>query len=185
MPTDILYINAHLAAHDNQQSSRIDQLNKILAYTNDKELGTVILSGDLNFRMVDGNDQATEFTNNYTMFKEHVINFPPTFKYHRGNPGECYNYKRTPSYCDRIFISSNHTVGFQKYDSLHNVLSSDHKPVYLQFSIIFNNLNELHQLIPVKSVSTHRKELVCNGYQFIWKFKILIVFIILLVCIYR
>jgi len=71
-------------------------------------------------------------------FKENLITFPPTFKVYPDRP-YAYQEKRTPSWCDRILWKS--APGFETgviskiYTNAPKIRSSDHKPVYSEFSI--------------------------------------------------
>lgn len=81
-------------------------------------------------------------------FTEACIDFQPTYKYHVG----CAIYKttRAPSWCDRILYQSTYNSTFIKkktdkvlpqigaYNSIKNVFSSDHQPVYLSITIPFD-----------------------------------------------
>jgi len=71
-------------------------------------------------------------------FQEKEIVFPPTFKVYPKLPYD-FQKKRTPSWCDRILWKS--APGFEKdvecsgYWNAPKILSSDHKPVYGEFSV--------------------------------------------------
>ena len=67
-------------------------------------------------------------------FEEGAIDFAPTFKVLKKEPGPGhYKKQRVPSYCDRVlFKSSPHLKGnveVKKYVSCPDVSTSDHKPV--------------------------------------------------------
>ena len=127
----------------------------------------VVLMGDLNYRLnnlnVDMNkiqEEHLTFLNydqlkyennikrlNLCGFKEGEINFKPTFKY--WNNTSNYQYMDThkidqaPAWTDRILYRKNDTctnildVNQDKYDSMHEITMSDHKPVYSYFSLNF------------------------------------------------
>lgn len=137
----ILHINAHLQAHDHNHEKRLRQLKSILEFCKGMEVATgqrtdtVILSGDLNFRMKGGLDQAVDFLRLFPQFKESKIKFQPTYKY----KGGALVPSRTPSYCDRIFVASRHDLKFLKYTSMPQIVASDHKPVVCEFCVIEAN----------------------------------------------
>lgn len=172
---NILYINAHCIPHPYNQKTRMKQLKYILDSSFVKGVETIILSGDLNFRIVDNKDQASEFFEQFPIFKEAKINFEPTYKY----KNNILNLSRTPSYCDRILICSKKKIKFNDYNLLRNIKYSDHKPVYLSFSLngIVKNTNEL--LIHQKIVTKYR-EILTYIYQFLYTYIIIILFLSLL-----
>ena len=75
-------------------------------------------------------------------YKEDAIHFPPTFKYDPGtNEFDTSSKQRVPSYTDRILYKSRkngsghhgekrHKIKPLHYDSVQDVVSSDHKPVW-------------------------------------------------------
>ena len=65
-------------------------------------------------------------------FNEEPIHFPPTFKYDVGTSNFDSSYKqRVPSYTDRILYKARKAaVKNLHYDSVHEVVTSDHKPVW-------------------------------------------------------
>lgn len=125
----IVHINAHLAAYEHNQPTRLRQLNEILDFIG-KGMDTVILSGDLNFRCCPF-DQGDEFKQLNPQFKEEEIHFKPTYKYCQNG----YDPARRPSYCDRVMVASIFNVEFKEYRSLDQIKTSDHKPVVCWFTI--------------------------------------------------
>lgn len=72
----------------------------------------------------------------------------PTYKFVKKN--NKYNYKRTPSWCDRILYSSSNSSKIVKdrYTSKSNINYSDHKPVFSTFklSVRKEDKNKKHKL---------------------------------------
>ncbi|KAG7884140.1 hypothetical protein KL938_002012 [Ogataea parapolymorpha] len=78
-------------------------------------------------------------------FKEPEIKFLPTYKFKTGT--STYNYKRTPSWCDRILYLDykdleEDLMGLNeskerviKYDAVPSIKLSDHIPVYLRIDV--------------------------------------------------
>lgn len=69
---------------------------------------------------------------------EQAIHFPPTYRYAIGSSD--YNYKRMPSWCDRILWrlgpgAGNVDVRGLYYSSVQDCISSDHKPVIAGFEL--------------------------------------------------
>jgi len=65
-------------------------------------------------------------------FKEAPIEFPPTFKVVKGEPGLVYGLKRSPAWCDRVVVRSNlphKTAHVGAYYCCPDISTSDHKPV--------------------------------------------------------
>lgn len=118
---NLVHINCHLVAHDHNSKRRMEQLEEILSFSY-IHLNTIILSGDMNFRSL---EETRHFREKFPMFKEHMIEFKPTYKYN----GKVLSSKRTPAYCDRIMYSSIFDASSLSYKSLDSVISSDHKPV--------------------------------------------------------
>ena len=68
-------------------------------------------------------------------YHEDAITFPPTFKYDPGtNQFDTSSKQRVPSYTDRILYKwrscSQNKITPLHYDSVQDVLTSDHKPVW-------------------------------------------------------
>ena len=127
----------------------------------------IVLMGDLNYRLnnlnVDMNkiqEEHLQFLNydqlkyenninrlNMNGFKEGEINFKPTFKY--WNNSDNYQYIDThkidqaPAWTDRILYKKNETcknvldIKQDKYNSMQEIIMSDHKPVYSYFTLNF------------------------------------------------
>lgn len=112
----------------------------------------VFWCGDLNFRLeqsrevvmreVDGGKSSLDFDQlNYLKnegfifrgYSEDKIRFPPTYKYDPGtNQFDTSQKKRVPSYTDRILYKHQTTTAVNPlhYDSVQEVTTSDHKPVW-------------------------------------------------------
>lgn len=70
-------------------------------------------------------------------FHEMNIQFPPTYRYNRGNRTYSEEKNRTPSYCDRILyraINLDHVTP-EIYSDCNDITTSDHSPVFATFSI--------------------------------------------------
>lgn len=98
-----------------------------------------IASGELDDMLED--DQLIPMLNDenpaaFFGFQEAKITFKPTFKV---NKGEDYNYKskRCPAWCDRILWKSapGYKVHPNRYSNAPKICSSDHKPVYGEFTV--------------------------------------------------
>lgn len=156
----ILHVNAHLPAHEHNHEKRLGQLRTILEFCKAMEMAvgqhanTVIISGDLNFRMKDGFDQSADFLRLFPQFKESKIEFQPTYKY----KGNVLVSSRTPSYCDRVFVASRHDLVFLKYTSMSHVVASDHKPVVCEFFV-----PETKSEMPTASKNGTEAEILCSG----------------------
>lgn len=160
---EILHMNAHLAAHPEGQRTRMQQILTMLGACRDERFETIILSGDLNFRMVDGKDQALEFQRTYAAFREDRIAFQPTFKY----DGDRLSPRRVPSFCDRVFVASRRDLRFLAYSSVDGILLSDHKPVYCRFEV--SGSPRKCDLLAVRGSSTRGKEILTKLYRKAWK----------------
>ena len=127
----------------------------------------IILMGDLNYRLnnlsIDMNmiqqdhllflnyDQLKNEKNlkrlNLLGFKEGEIYFKPTFKYWNNTSNfqyiDTHNIDQAPAWTDRILYKKNETcrniidIKQEKYDSMHDITMSDHKPVYSYFTLNF------------------------------------------------
>eukprot|EP00178_Gracilaria_changii_P011947 TRINITY_DN336_c0_g1_i1.p1 TRINITY_DN336_c0_g1~~TRINITY_DN336_c0_g1_i1.p1 ORF type:complete len:765 (+),score=107.44 TRINITY_DN336_c0_g1_i1:2788-5082(+) len=73
-------------------------------------------------------------------FTEGKIEFAPTFKVVRGQRSTMYQPNRVPGYCDRILWHSlpihRNQIRLRAYDSVPEIDTSDHKPVYAWFEVV-------------------------------------------------
>ena len=159
----ILHVNLHLKPHPENQRTRMKQIRSILGAMAGRDPGTILLSGDFNFRMVNGVDQGREFRSTYDFFYESPIQFPPTYKYRKG----ILDARRTPSYCDRILVASKATVTWHKYNSMDSVISSDHKPVYAVIDVEDNPQGG--KLLAVPALNTSLLERLTSLQDFLWR----------------
>ena len=131
--------------------------------TINKQIDFIIFMGDLNYRLNTEKFNIETIKQNYKeylifdqlifernnnrlkvdYFLEGEINFLPTFKYKNGTD-EFDNSKKdnNPAWTDRILFLKKSTiknvfdVSLKKYDSMQNIIMSDHKPVYAYFELI-------------------------------------------------
>lgn len=131
------------------------------------ELSHVIFTGDLNFRLnkffgdvdyrdpdiisqlLNENDELRDVMKSeraFTQFLEPSIQFPPTFKYNISSPKDdiaqdplYYNFKRQPSWCDRILYSN---ISKDAKPTLYKAIPrteifhfTDHQPVILSIEL--------------------------------------------------
>ena len=70
-------------------------------------------------------------------FSEGEIDFPPTYRYNRGNRIYSEEKQRVPSYCDRILWKSlpGASGTLNSYNCTNALVTSDHSPVYATFSL--------------------------------------------------
>ena len=131
-------------------------------YSGMNQYDLVIFSGDLNYRinmekeevkkLIDNKDFETllEKDQLYSAvtkkeidlddFYEGRITFLPTYKFMDGTND--YDYaERVPGWTDRILYRANNLsdIILCKYSSIHDVKTSDHKPVFAIFKINFNH----------------------------------------------
>lgn len=129
---DILHINVHLTHSPARQKVRMAQIESILRWEYSPHYSTIIFTGDFNFRIHNNYDQGQDFIREYgPAFKEAKIDFLPTYKF----TGNEYNPRRVPSYCDRVFVMTQHDLKFKQYIAMSQITASDHKPVYCLFSL--------------------------------------------------
>ena len=135
--------------------------------SNYQDFDFIILMGDLNYRLnnldIDMNrikDEYLLFLNydqlkneknlkrlNTLGFIEGEIYFRPTFKYWNNTSNfqyiDTHDIDQAPAWTDRVLykkkqISKNYLdVKQDKYDSMHNIEMSDHKPVFSYFTLSF------------------------------------------------
>ena len=134
---------------------------------NHKSLDFVVLMGDLNYRLNNLNINMDKIQSEHLFFltydqlknekdinrlnlcgfKEGEINFKPTFKYWNNTNNyqyiDTHKIDQAPAWTDRILFKKNETcinildVKQDKYDSMQNIIMSDHKPVYSYFTLNF------------------------------------------------
>ena len=127
----------------------------------------IILMGDLNYRLNNLDIDMNRIQNEYLLFLnydqlknernlkrlntlgflEGEIYFRPTFKYLNNTSNfqyiDTHDIDQAPAWTDRILykkkeVSKNYLdVKQDKYDSMHNIEMSDHKPVYSYFTLSF------------------------------------------------
>lgn len=127
-----------------------------------------ILMGDLNYRLNNLNIDMNKIQQEHLMFlkydqlrneqnlkrlnllgfKEGEIYFKPTFKYWNNSSNfqyiDTHDIDQAPAWTDRILYkikdinNTNLKVIQDKYDSMHYIEMSDHKPVYSYFILDFN-----------------------------------------------
>ena len=73
-------------------------------------------------------------------FQEGVVNWPPTYRMLKGEPGYSNKRNQNPSYTDRILWRSHDGfqshVGCSRYSGQLDVMTSDHRPVMAQFTVL-------------------------------------------------
>lgn len=67
----------------------------------------------------------------YPDYHEYDINFKPTYKRNKYEPGYFNKKNQAPSYTDRILLKNNtsNEIKLNSYNSLDHVYGSDHRPV--------------------------------------------------------
>ncbi|KAM0674057.1 Inositol-1 [Gurleya vavrai] len=119
----------------------MSQIKEIFSalYNYFREIDSIIIAGDFNFRGYKNedvhdfpNDQGTMFLNKYVNFKEPRIVHNATYKYEIGS--DQYDDSRNKSWCDRIFVGSKFGVNIMDYGIL-DINISDHKPVMANIDI--------------------------------------------------
>lgn len=146
--SELVFVSCHLTAHVENNDVRLSQILKIFECTCDEEtvrdVKTVIIAGDMNFRVASTKchatysaarqfDQCNDFKKMYPVFREGTVRFGPSYKY--VNNTNTLSKSRQPAWCDRIFVSSVYNVTFRRYSSIEDVILSDHKPVMSVFKI--------------------------------------------------
>ena len=162
---NIMFINCHLAANKENCEKRNCNFEYIIKNMNSNfsQFDFIIFMGDLNYRLNNNNIKIDNIRNNFLYlldydqliyekkihkkifsfgFKEGVINFLPTFKYyHNTDEFDVHNNKKLPAWTDRILYLKQETrfgildVQQIEYNSMQNIIMSDHKPVYSYFNI--------------------------------------------------
>ena len=160
---NIRFINSHLAAGfgNKKRSKRLFDLDNILIANNlnlKKNKDLVFFLGDLNFKINMEKQKVLKILNKNTKnyerlkeydelfhvlkfhtilenFKEHKINFSPSYKY---DLKTMYfdSSEKIPSWTDRILFKKNDSINILEYGNI-DIYVSDHKPVYLNFKINF------------------------------------------------
>ncbi|RLV89996.1 Polyphosphatidylinositol phosphatase INP52 [Spathaspora sp. JA1] len=145
----------------------------------------IIWFGDLNYRINLPNDkcrdlifqgayneliQADQLNDEkrnggaFKQFNEGVITFPPTYKYDKGTSNyDSSEKQRVPSWTDRVLFTSStglsQDLTLLKYDSVTDLVLSDHKPVYGVFDIKVDFINrERKAQISKELYNVYKKE---------------------------
>lgn len=82
--------------------------------------------------------------NVFNGYIEGKIDFPPSYRY-RIDTNVLTTKNRVPSYTDRILFSGKmkKTCSVKSYDTETDIVQSDHKPVFAQLEIEYNNKQEI------------------------------------------
>ncbi len=135
---------------------KIDKINVIiwlgcLNYKVDTELGEfsqAYIKGK-ELTLLDKDQMKTERNNNkefiFKDFNEGEIKFLPSSKYEEGsNKIDWTNKNNYPAWTDRIFykifknVQDKFSLDLIEYNSMHDIIFSDHKPVYAYFNFHYN-----------------------------------------------
>lgn len=178
-----LFINSHLAPHQNAISDRnkdfrticaglplphqdhLEQAFQLISTASRRERNVtdlfdrVFWMGDLNYRIDTSraDAEAVLATNDFrpllkhdqllnemaagktfVNFSEADITFKPSYKFDRNTTTyDTSDKQRVPSWTDRVLIRSKHTdaIEWLEYDACHEMLESDHRPVYAAFRV--------------------------------------------------
>ncbi|AET39026.1 phosphoinositide 5-phosphatase INP54 Ecym_3554 [Eremothecium cymbalariae DBVPG len=165
----LTFISAHLAASEGNRNlkRRINDFTTVMdhvRYSFSKIFdGLVFFCGDLNFRvqppqpigldytdanvirtLLDENDELNMIRSQHIAlqeFEEPIIEFSPTYKYFTEIDDSLYNFRRQPSWCDRILYSKsahNLFIKTQNYNAIVRTPAlyfSDHQPVVLGVTV--------------------------------------------------
>ncbi|WPK24192.1 hypothetical protein PUMCH_001457 [Australozyma saopauloensis] len=168
--TLLCFICSHLAAGQGNVDERHQNYKSIakIKFSKNKKIrqhDAVIWLGDFNFRIDMSNDRVKSFIEQgdyqrliehdqlskqmasgetFPFFDEKEITFAPTYKF--DNNTKTYDTsekQRTPAWTDRILsLSRQNTLKQEIYDSDHEILFSDHRPVYSVFNASVSVVNE-------------------------------------------
>lgn len=86
--------------------------------------------------------KSMNFHGKYPDYKEYDINFKPSYKRNKNEPGYFNKKSQAPSYTDRILLKNNTTneIILNSYRCLDNVYGSDHRPIQLDVNILMKPL---------------------------------------------
>lgn len=77
-------------------------------------------------------------------YQEGVLSFAPSYKVLPKT--NMYDFKRSPAWTDRVLYRSNDNIlNLMNYDSNNLLMQSDHRPVYAQFLLMFDEKQQCHQ----------------------------------------
>ena len=132
----LMFINCHLAALQGRIIQRNIDFERCVTNMHLKFLTYDQLKHEKNTKRL-----------NMCGFREGEINFKPTFKYWNNTNNyqyiDTHKIDQAPAWTDRILYKKNDTctnvvdVVQDKYDSMQDIIMSDHKPVYSYFTLSF------------------------------------------------
>jgi hypothetical protein len=160
--------SGHFQAGEENNKTRIENLNQLLnteinyKKMNFKDIDFWIFLGDANFRIemdykdvlglieknnlnyILKNDQFYKYRNyksDFNLINEGNITFNPTYKFVKGKNEYEYNEEklRVPSWTDRIFYVNRNGIKVLMYNSINDIVLSDHKPIIGVFEIFCKN----------------------------------------------
>ena len=162
-----MIINCHLAALQGRSEQRNIDFKRCVTQMNEnyENFDFIVLMGDLNYRLNNLNIDMERIQNEHLLFLnydqlkneknlkrldmlgfiEGEIYFKPTFKYWNNTSNFQYidtgKIDQSPGWTDRILykikVTNNLEIIQEKYDSMHHIEMSDHKPVFSYFSLNF------------------------------------------------
>eukprot|EP00127_Corallochytrium_limacisporum_P005855 Clim_evm20s213 gene=Clim_evmTU20s213 len=115
---------------------RIDQVG----FDEVKELNTRVRLGRGQWSEIQEHDQLNKVRQSgqaWYGFQEAAIDFAPTYKFNRDSDFYDEKSARIPAWCDRVLWSAREGIEVQcdEYGSCETVRSSDHRPVYAEFTL--------------------------------------------------
>ncbi|KAL6076224.1 putative Inositol/phosphatidylinositol phosphatase [Balamuthia mandrillaris] len=163
----LCFVGSHLAARDERVLTRNANYTAIIkglhlarnAFDITNGFNAIFWIGDLNYRLqglkreevlalIEAKDYKTLMKYDqlakergqgrcFAGFYEPPINFPPTYRYNRGNRTYSEEKMRMPSYCDRILYKKQpyFEVECHEYNCCDSIMSSDHSPLYGTYTI--------------------------------------------------
>lgn len=172
--TEICLVSSHLAAGLHNTVERHQNYKTIaqgIQFSKNRKIknhDVVVWLGDFNYRIGLANEQVKpliekrqfsklfeydqlniEMANgeSFPFFDEMEIQFPPTYKFDNGTKTyDTSEKQRIPAWTDRILsLSQNKIIKQTVYDSVEDIIFSDHRPVYSNFEISVNIVNEMQK----------------------------------------
>jgi len=179
--TRFCFLNSHLNAHTEFMERRNEDIKAIISglhrpIPNFESINShyCFFLGDLNYRIEMEHEEVLELVQQKNwerlLFKDQLkdqqtkgkalsgfseadISFPPTFKVKKTVDPQ-YSTQRVPSYCDRVLWKAYPCLHLRclKYQSIPEIITSDHKPVHGIFEVEYISTKSLQIAENVKQI---------------------------------
>lgn len=137
-------------------NAQVSSITHLPSFKDDDERSNIkAAKGHLLKKRLEHDRLSQQFANNEQFSNLGLIESPITFcetcrrvEGRSLNDIDTYDVERQPSWCDRIFHDSDHSIKPGKYNSFHISTETDHDAVYQHFELEFNKGYNIRRALP-------------------------------------